>query len=61
MQTTGTPISGGRRLQFNLEMKPIEEVPYMADIQEMYYPLFWLEEGADMKAEYAGPLKTLLM
>lgn len=42
-------------------MKPIEEIPYMTNIQEMYYPLFWLEEGADMKKEYAGPLKTLLM
>lgn len=58
---TGAPVSGAKRLQFNLHMKPIEGVPYLEGIQEIYYPLFWVEEGADMKEEYVKQLQLVLL
>lgn len=44
MQITGTCLFAAKRLQFNLELVPLEEVPYMSELREMYYPLFWVEE-----------------
>lgn len=60
-QTTGTPMSAAKRLQFNLEMVPVEDVPYLAEIQEMYYPMFWIEEGANLEKEYVKQIKTVLL
>ncbi|XP_031624944.1 sensory neuron membrane protein 1-like [Contarinia nasturtii] len=59
--TTGTPMNAAKRLQFNLEMVPIEDVPYLADIQEMYYPLFWIEEGAALGKEYVNQVKNTVL
>lgn len=58
---TGTPLKAAKRLQFNLEVVPIEEVPYMADLREMYYPLFWIQESAALEKEYVKPVKLLML
>lgn len=58
-QITGTPVYAAKRLQFNLEVVPIEEVPYMANLREMYYPLFWVEEGAALTKDFVKQLKSL--
>lgn len=54
-------MSVAKRLQFNLEMFPIEEVPYLADIREMYYPLFWIEEGANLDDDFVKQVKAVPM
>lgn len=54
-------MSAAKRLQFNLEMVPVEDVPYLAEIQEMYYPMFWIEEGANLEKEYVKQIKTVLL
>lgn len=56
-QTTGTLFSGARRLQFNLEFVPIEEISYMADVREMYYPMFWVEESSALNATYVNQVE----
>lgn len=33
----------------------------MANLQEMYYPLFWVEEGAALTKEYVNQLKPLML
>lgn len=58
---TGTPLSAAKRLQFNLEMVPLEEVPYMSEIREMYYPLFWIEEGAALDKKYVNQIKHTII
>lgn len=50
-------MSAAKRLQFNLEVVPIEEIPYMANIREMYYPLFWVEESAALEKTYVNQVK----
>lgn len=38
-------------------MVPIEEVPYLANVREMYYPMFWIEEGAALNKTYVNQIK----
>lgn len=54
---TGTPVYAAKRLQFNLEVVPIDEVPFMANVREMYYPLFWVEEGAALNKTFVNQIK----
>lgn len=58
---SGTPLRAGKRLQFNLEVIPIEEVPIMQDVQEMLYPLFWVEESASLNSTYTNMIKNTLI
>lgn len=57
---TGTPMSAAKRLQFNLEVVPIPEVPFMANVQPMLYPLFWVEEGASLNKTFVNMIKNKL-
>lgn len=54
-------MSAAKRLQFNLEIVKIEEIPIMQEIQEMYYPLFWVEEGANLNKTYVNMVKNTLV
>lgn len=42
---TGSPLAAAKRLQFNLEVKPIPDVDIMATMPDLLFPLFWVEEG----------------
>lgn len=57
---TGTPMSAAKRLQFNLEVVPVPEVPFMANVQPMFYPLFWVEEGASLNKTFVNMIKNKL-
>lgn len=57
-QITGTLFSAARRLQFNLEIVPIEEISYMANLREMYYPLFWVEESIALNETYVNQVEN---
>lgn len=59
-QMSGTPLSAAKRLQFNLEVVPIEQVPIMQNVQPMLYPLFWVEESANLNKTYVDMLKNSL-
>lgn len=54
-------MSAAKRLQFNLEMVPLEEVSYMSEIREMYYPLFWIEEGAALDKKFVNQIKHTII
>nr|AOT85638.1 sensory neuron membrane protein 1E [Mayetiola destructor] len=58
---SGTPMSAAKRLQFNLEVVPIEEVPIMQEMREMLYPMFWVEEGANLNKTYVNMIKNTLI
>lgn len=57
---SGTPLSAAKRLQFNLEVEPISQVPIFENIQPMLYPLFWVEESANLNKTYVNMLKNQL-
>lgn len=60
LQMTGTPLSAAKRLQFNLEIVPVDGVPIMKDLQPMLYPLFWVEESVHLNRTWTAMLKNQL-
>ncbi|KAF5294271.1 hypothetical protein FQR65_LT10857 [Abscondita terminalis] len=53
---TGTPVSGKKRLQFNLPLEPIPKVNVMKNVPTALLPLLWVEEGADLPDDFAKQL-----
>lgn len=47
-QFTGVPLSGAKRIQFNFELEPIDQVEQMKDLPKVTFPWFWVEEGVDV-------------
>ena len=57
---SGSPLSAAKRLQFNIEVKPIPEMELFKDLQEMVLPLFWVEEAANLNRTFTDALKNTL-
>lgn len=60
-QTTGSVLSGAKRLQFNLDVAPIQSISYAANLREMYYPMFWLEESVALNETYVSQIKLVTL
>lgn len=59
-QLTGAPLQAYKRLQFSLEVKPIPEIEMLKNIPELYFPLFWVEEGVSLGRDMTDPIKDTL-
>lgn len=59
LQLTGSPLSAAKRMQFNMEMKPIPQIEIMKTMPDIIYPLFWVEEGVDLDKDMTKQLKPL--
>lgn len=57
VQMTGAPLKAAKRMQFNLEMKPIPEFDLMKDMPEVIFPLFWVEETVAVGPDVYNQLK----
>lgn len=45
----------------NFEIVPIEDIPYMAELQPMLLPIMWIENGMDLPKKYTNMLKNQLI
>uniref|UniRef100_T1GSC9 Sensory neuron membrane protein 1 n=1 Tax=Megaselia scalaris TaxID=36166 RepID=T1GSC9_MEGSC len=59
--TTGTPFYGAKRLQFNLEVQPVEQLDEMKKMRKMIVPLFWVEESAALNKTWTDKIKPLFL
>nr|ALV87596.1 sensory neuron membrane protein 1 [Drosicha corpulenta] len=59
---TGTPLSGRRRLQFNMFLKNVPKITVLQNITgpPVLVPLIWIEEGVDLGTDITGKVKTFL-
>ncbi|XP_023303093.2 sensory neuron membrane protein 1-like, partial [Lucilia cuprina] len=55
---SGTPLSIAKRLQFNLDVEPIEELPVMSKLKPLVMPLFWVEEAVDLDKSFTDLIKS---
>lgn len=60
-KTSGSPVVARNRVQFNLGLVPLEEVPSMNHLPEVYLPLFWVEEGVALNKTYTNMIKHQLI
>lgn len=60
-KTTGSPIVARQRVQFNLGMVPLEEIPVMNHLPEVYFPLFWVDEGVALNKTFTNMIKHQLI
>lgn len=60
-KTTGTPIVARQRVQFNLGLVPLEEIPVMNHLPEVILPLFWIDEGVALNKTYTNMIKHQLI
>lgn len=60
-QFAGAPVSAKIRIQLSYEVVPIKAISYMKDLQSMYLPLLWIEDGIDMPKKYSNMLKYQLI
>lgn len=49
------------RVQVNIEIVPIESIEMMKDLQPMYLPVLWFEDGVDLEKKFTNMLKYQLI
>lgn len=59
IQFAGAPVKAAQRLQFNMDMEPVEEFPPMKDLPKLILPIFWVEEGVALSTEFVYLFKAL--
>lgn len=60
IQISGTPVEGFKRLQFSMQMEPIEEIEIMSRLPSLLFPLIWVEESVQLNKTYTNLLKYQL-
>lgn len=61
IQYAGAPLNAEVRAQVNFEIVPIEQIPFMKDLQPMYLPLLWFEDCVNLDKKLAILLKFSLI
>lgn len=56
---TATPLSAHKRLQFNIQLQPIEKFKLMKNFPEVLFPLFWVEEGILLDDQFVKKVKVV--
>lgn len=57
-QLTGTALSAAKRMQFNLEVKPIPQVEMMKNMPNVVLPMFWIDESVYLDKDMTDNLKN---
>lgn len=58
---TGTPLQGGKRVQFNMFLKPINQITLTENLTTSLVPTIWVEEGIALNQEMVNVLKKSLI
>ncbi|CAG0903273.1 unnamed protein product, partial [Darwinula stevensoni] len=53
---TGIVLNAAKKLQVNLKLRPVEHYPSFANVTEMLFPIFWVNESASLDQKLADDL-----
>lgn len=55
--STGVVLKGSKKLQFNVELRQIKDVPQLENVPTGLFPLLWIDEGAEIPLSIQQELK----
>ncbi|CAG0899946.1 unnamed protein product, partial [Darwinula stevensoni] len=58
---TGTILNASKKLQVNFKLRPVEHYPSFANVTEMLFPIFWMNESVTLPQEFADDLYTTIV
>ncbi|XP_067646318.1 sensory neuron membrane protein 2 isoform X2 [Eurosta solidaginis] len=58
---TGTPLQGGKRVQFNMFLKSINQIQITENLPTVLMPAVWVEEGIQLNSEMVAFFKKKLI
>ncbi|XP_016969029.1 sensory neuron membrane protein 2 isoform X3 [Drosophila rhopaloa] len=58
---TGTPLQGGKRVQFNMFLKSINRIGITENLPTVLMPAIWVEEGIQLNGEMVAFFKKKLI
>ncbi|XP_054733548.1 sensory neuron membrane protein 2 isoform X3 [Anastrepha obliqua] len=58
---TGTPLQGGKRVQFNMFLKSINRISITENLSTVLMPAIWVEEGIQLNSEMVAFFKKKLI
>ncbi|XP_077302560.1 sensory neuron membrane protein 2 [Arctopsyche grandis] len=58
---TGTPLRGGKRVQFNMFIRKLENVVTTDHLTTLLMPFMWIDEGVELPDEFIDFLNTSLL
>ncbi|KAH8402839.1 hypothetical protein KR222_002260 [Zaprionus bogoriensis] len=58
---TGTPLQGGKRVQFNMFLKSINRITITENLTTVLMPAIWVEEGIQLNGEMVSFFKKKLI
>nr|QHR83074.1 sensory neuron membrane protein 1 [Ceracris nigricornis] len=58
---SGTPLLGAKRLQFNMKVARVQQVPAMASVSEGLFPLLWVDEGVELEEATLSQVRALFV
>ncbi|CAD7002438.1 unnamed protein product [Ceratitis capitata] len=58
---TGTPLQGGKRVQFNMFLKSINRIAITENLTTVLMPAIWVEEGIQLNSEMVAFFKKKLI
>ncbi|XP_039438033.1 sensory neuron membrane protein 1-like [Culex pipiens pallens] len=57
---SGTPVSGAKKLQLNLEVEPIRDHEVLGNLPTVVLPMIWVQEGVSLNKTWTNQLKYQL-
>lgn len=61
IQYTGTPLNGGKRVQFNMFLRRIDAIKLTDRLQPTLFPVIWIDEGIALNEDMVKLIDDSLM